>query len=346
MLFASSVLAATARLELSDDLPQHGHQIEMNLVVDLTQEGQALGAFAAQLTWDDSVLKLVEVRDGTTAEFANPLKRSASGQLRLSQFHVVGASGSVNLAQVVFDVVGKARTQTNLNLSFDVLDQAQTFVSLLSGLHIQPATVMVQTQPEPLVPRGSVVLSSQIADTGNLVEAEILLDMSKVNLNVGAYAAQLTWDASVLQLHSVHDGTTAAFVKPQMAVASDGITFSNLNVQGEAGLLSLLSVTFEVIGFSGQSSRLNLSFHVLDQAGSFVSLLPDLQIEANSFLVGAVGLLDFDHSGSVDFPDFLFFVGKFGAQLGEENFDSRCDLDANGAIDFSDFLIFTQAFSM
>ena len=61
---------------------------------------------------------------------------------------------------------------------------------------------------------------------------------------------------------------------------------------------------------------------------------------------GLWGLLDFDNSGSVDFPDFLFFVGKFGAQLGEDNFDSRCDLDANGVIDFSDFLAFAQAFSL
>ncbi|MDP6038804.1 MAG: hypothetical protein QGG64_09660, partial [Candidatus Latescibacteria bacterium] len=254
--------------------------------------------------------------------------------------------GSVSLAQVVFDVVGESQTQTNLNLSFDVLDQAQTFVSLLPDLHIQPATVRVQTQPELLVPKGYVRLSSHMADTGSLVEAEILLDMSQVNLNVGAYAAQLKWDASVLKFHAVSDGATAAFVKPQMVIASDGVTFSNLNVQGESGLLSLLKVTFEVIGSTGQSSTLNLVFNVLDQANNFVSLLPYLQIEANSFLVGAVGLLDFDNSGSVDFPDFLFFVGKFGAQLGEDNFDSRCDLDANGVIDFSDFLAFAQAFSL
>ena len=53
---------------------------------------------------------------------------------------------------------------------------------------------------------------------------------------------------------------------------------------------------------------------------------------------------DFDQNGTVDFPDFLLFVGKFGSKQGDENYEDRFDLDGNGAIDFSDFLSFVNDF--
>ena len=53
---------------------------------------------------------------------------------------------------------------------------------------------------------------------------------------------------------------------------------------------------------------------------------------------------DFDQNGTVDFPDFLLFIGKFGSKQGDETYEDRFDLDGNGAIDFSDFLSFVNDF--
>ena len=58
----------------------------------------------------------------------------------------------------------------------------------------------------------------------------------------------------------------------------------------------------------------------------------------------ASSLPDFDRNGVVDFPDFLQFVGKFGARQGDEAYEDRFDLDGDGAIGFSDFLIFSNSF--
>lgn len=55
-------------------------------------------------------------------------------------------------------------------------------------------------------------------------------------------------------------------------------------------------------------------------------------------------LPDFDGNGTVDFPDFLLFVGKFGARQGDENYEDRFDLDGDGAVAFPDFLIFVSKF--
>ncbi|MCY3868972.1 MAG: hypothetical protein OXG87_05395 [Gemmatimonadetes bacterium] len=53
---------------------------------------------------------------------------------------------------------------------------------------------------------------------------------------------------------------------------------------------------------------------------------------------------DFDASGTVDFPDFLLFVGKFGARQGDERYEARFDLDGDGEVAFGDFLIFVGQF--
>ena len=54
--------------------------------------------------------------------------------------------------------------------------------------------------------------------------------------------------------------------------------------------------------------------------------------------------LDFDGSGTVDFPDFLRFVSAFGSRQGEEKYEIKYDLDSNGEIAFDDFLIFVSRF--
>lgn len=53
---------------------------------------------------------------------------------------------------------------------------------------------------------------------------------------------------------------------------------------------------------------------------------------------------DFNGDGKVDFSDFIQFAGKFGTELGDENFDSLFDLNSDGAVGFSDFIIFAGKF--
>ena len=53
---------------------------------------------------------------------------------------------------------------------------------------------------------------------------------------------------------------------------------------------------------------------------------------------------DFDGSGTVDFPDFLFLVSVFGSRLNDGKYETKYDLDGNGEIAFDDFLIFVSSF--
>ena len=53
---------------------------------------------------------------------------------------------------------------------------------------------------------------------------------------------------------------------------------------------------------------------------------------------------DFDGNGVVGIPDFLLFVSAFGAQEGQDKYESQYDLDGNGEIGIPDFLIFVDNF--
>jgi len=53
---------------------------------------------------------------------------------------------------------------------------------------------------------------------------------------------------------------------------------------------------------------------------------------------------DFDNDGAVGFGDFLTFVDRFGAVVGEPEYAVRFDLNTDGIVDFGDFLLFSDAF--
>ena len=62
---------------------------------------------------------------------------------------------------------------------------------------------------------------------------------------------------------------------------------------------------------------------------SITGIVQPLSVEAKS---------DFNRDGTIDFADFLLFVGAFGSS------ESQYDIDRNGAVDFPDFLLFVSVF--
>ena len=128
-------------------------------------------------------------------------------------------------------------------------------------------------------------VSSEQAEQGDQIEVEVLVDLSSISEKLGAYEARLSWDAEVLEFVQIANGDTPAFANPQTRTSAGELVFSNFNVQGAGGVVSLLKVTFEVIGQPGQTTALNLSFAVLDAAGTFANLLPQLQVQSSTIRV-------------------------------------------------------------
>ena len=128
-----------------------------------------------------------------------------------------------------------------------------------------------------------LVVSAEAVEVGDDFEVEVFVDMGASSL--GAYQARLGWDAAVLSLVEVSDGATAEFARAYQRAESGALVFSQFNVQGADGRVSLLRVRFSVVGGSGLNA-LDLSFSVLDAAGTFASLLPSLVMEPAAIEIG------------------------------------------------------------
>ena len=53
---------------------------------------------------------------------------------------------------------------------------------------------------------------------------------------------------------------------------------------------------------------------------------------------------DFDHSGRIDFADFLLLAAQYGKTRADADFSAQIDLNDDGAVDFQDFLQFARDF--
>ena len=58
----------------------------------------------------------------------------------------------------------------------------------------------------------------------------------------------------------------------------------------------------------------------------------------------AIGAVDFDGSGLVDFNDFLLFARNFGKDELASDYDPVYDLNQDGQVNFPDFLEFVRHF--
>ena len=87
---------------------------------------------------------------------------------------------------------------------------------------------------------GRLGVSSEEPKLEDQIEVEVLVDLSGISEKLGAYEAQLSWDAEILELVEVSDGETSAFAYPQTRSGSGELVFSNFNVQGVGGVISLL----------------------------------------------------------------------------------------------------------
>ncbi len=80
------------------------------------------------------------------------------------------------------------------------------------------------------------------------------------------------------------------------------------------------------------SGRINILSNDPDRAKHTLTIsgvVQPLSLEARS---------DFSRDGTIDFTDFLLFVGAFGSA------ESEFDIDGSGAVDFNDFLLFVSVF--
>ncbi len=267
-------------LNLSSRQPQPGEVLDVEVVLNLTDQTDRLGAYEAHLKWNPEVLELIEVVDEFAPGFAIPQARIEDGDLVFSAFEVKGVGGIISLLKARFDVVGNPGESTALDLTFPVLIAAQTFVDLRDSLQILPITLHIAGEN----PKKTVIAwleNSAIEDGPKSFAAEVLLDLSSIPEELGAYAARLTWNPEALKLIEVLDGDTPEFADPQIRKNAGELIFTQFNVEGAGEQLSLLRVHF-AISEEASDPDLKLSFTALATAGDFADLLPLLEIRSDA----------------------------------------------------------------
>ncbi len=170
--------------------------------------------------------------------------------------------------------------------------------------HTVSVSVIVQAAPAPVL-----VVGEPAIDFGS-IDAEKTVQQTFTIKNTGTAPLEITGIESDLP------GLT--FEPSMFTLAPDGsqtvtITFPK-PMEGEfSGRINILS------------NDPDRAMHTLSISG----IVQPLSVEAKS---------DFNRDGTIDFTDFLLFVGAFGSA------DSQYDIDGNGNVDFPDFLLFVQSF--
>ena len=170
--------------------------------------------------------------------------------------------------------------------------------------HTVSVSVIVQAAPAPVL-----VVGEPAIDFGS-IDAEKTVQQTFTIKNTGTAPLEITGIESDLL----------------------GLTFEPSMFTLSPNGSQTVTITFPKPMEGEFSGRINILSNDPDRAMHTLSIsgiVQPLSVEAKS---------DFNSDGTIDFTDFLLFVGAFGST------DSQYDIDGNGNVDFPDFLLFVQSF--
>jgi hypothetical protein len=283
------------------------------LQVDLGTTGLLLGSYSVTLQWDSNVVRLDSARSGN---FGTPLVNYVNGgELRLTQVNAQGVGGVVSVAVLHFRFVGDAQgARTAISTNFGDMS-ATDFSNIIPQLAVKagvarilPPAIAVEFSPGDLAER-----------VGFKPQVEFFVDLSQATgTSLGSYAAELTWDASIMALDSVG---LADFAPPQTTQPSAGVLrLTAADGQGVAGAsVSLARLYFSFINANfPRETFLDVAVSEMHEARSFADLLGGVTVQRGRFVIAGVLRGDIDVSGSVAALDAqLILQGVVGLPLGQ-----------------------------
>jgi hypothetical protein len=125
---------------------EHGENqggiFETEVLLDLSEIPEKLGAYEGRLEWDPEVLELVEVLEGDTEAFAGGPRLVGADELVFSGFNPQGADGKLSLLRARFTFRRETSSADGrVELSFSALVTAGDFADLLPLLEIRSDAV-------------------------------------------------------------------------------------------------------------------------------------------------------------------------------------------------------------
>ncbi len=135
------------------------------------------------------------------------------------------------------------------------------------------------------VATSTAAASNAAPSVGQQIVVSINIDVSGVNTpdnKLGSFTGTLDWNTAVLK-YSSHSGILAGFTG--VVNPSPGhLVFNGANATGVTGNITVLAITFDVVGAG--TSPLNLGYSTMAAATTFASLLPVLTVRDGQVVVG------------------------------------------------------------
>jgi len=143
--------------------------------------------------------------------------------------------------------------------------------------------LLVTFAATPLFARGIRVMITPFnsqANAGEQITVAIHLDVSASAEFLGSCTGSFQWNPQVLKLIGYVGGATTGFSNPVLnkeKAAQGRLTFAHAYPEGGKGKVSLLNLTFEVIGATGSRSDFAVEFSAMASAYTFKDLLPQVE---------------------------------------------------------------------
>lgn len=149
----------------------------------------------------------------------------------------------------------------------------------------QDRSVIANFQPLPEYVYARVVPDNDSTLTGTTVTAQINIDMSSTNSELGNLSGSLSWDETVLS-YNANAGLLNNFsgTIDVAGVSGGDLNFTASHPAGIAGDVAILQITFDVVGAAGSASALDLDFSAL-QSRAALDLLPTLTTTDSSVTI-------------------------------------------------------------
>ncbi|MBD3291080.1 hypothetical protein GF337_19890, partial [candidate division KSB1 bacterium] len=213
ILFLLQMNAYAGQIKVSatphSSISQKGEHITIAVDIDISALPEKLGSFTAQMRWDVHMLKYVNYSLGNAHGFQAPVvnaDHSADGELTFAAANPKGATGKVNVLNIIFEVNNTEVADCGMNLEFTAMAAAYTFTDLLPFIknvttnvelktkYIPDNASLAQNYPNPFNPTTEI--------TFELPEAE-LVRLSVYNL-LGRKIKMLVNESKESGLHRVY----------------------------------------------------------------------------------------------------------------------------------------------
>ncbi|MGC9089991.1 MAG: S8 family serine peptidase [Caldisericia bacterium] len=164
--------------------------------------------------------------------------------------------------------------------------------------------------------------------------------------NIKEFIISIDYDSNIINAIDIELGDFITKI--------DKNAFFEKNIDNTKGLIKIKIKSSLINGFTGEGNIIKIKFDTFKDGGIKISQIDFVALDINNRKVEFITLDkiikisplmgDINDDGKVDSEDLIIFAQSFGTQLGDPNYNEKCDLNGDGKVDADDLLLLAQNF--